>query len=321
MEALLKSLQCNKDIVRLDLSNNLIDDQGVINVCQTVASLPQLKSLNLSGNLLTLDGVMKMENLFSVSRMHLIELSELNLSFNKITDQGVQCVSKMCSTLPKLTKLSLKSCHLSSMENFTGAALGQLVSLDVSHNNFKNLRALWAYLSVDKIRELNLDLSVGSNYSQFPKELIDFLKSAQSSGTVLSLENLSLANCSFSDSLVWELVQALRPASQLKQLSLMNNSSLSSLSLKTILKSNLPLEGVNLRGCHQIASDFKGADLSDFTTDVTNLPQKLVVSISSEEDKSSLAASFKDLWISQFGGEHVKVEQSEHTLSITYSPE
>lgn len=316
MEALLKSVQCNSDMVRLDLSYNLIDDQGVINVCQTVASLPHLKALNLCGNLLTVDGFMKMENQFSVSRVHLAELSELNLSFNNITDAGVKHVSRMCGLIPKLTKLSLKSCHLSTLDNHN-AAFDQLTSLDVGHNSFKNLESLWTNLRLDRIRELNFDLALSDSYSTFPRELVDYLKSGSSSNASVCLERLSLANCGFTDSLVWELVQSLKASSNLKSLCLMNNPNLSTVSLKSVLNGRLPLDELNLRACPQIATDLKVSELIDCA-----LPRRLILSLSNVEDKSSLAAALKDLWQCQFAGQLVRIEeQTTHTLIISCLPE
>lgn len=312
MEALLKSLQSNTEVVRLDLSDNLIDDQGVINICQAVASLPQLKVLNLSGNLLTVDGVMKMDNLFS--RMNLNELSELNLSFNRITDGGLKCVGRMCSTLPKLSKLSLKSCHLSSLENLN-IAFNQLVSLDLGQNNFRSLKSLWSNLRLDRIRELYFDLAINSGYADFAKELIDFLKSKDP--LQMQLEVLSLANCNFSDSNVWELVKVLK-STQLKKLSLMNNPNLSSMSLKTLLNGNLPIESLNLRGCHQILVELKVEELQEYQSKVSSLPNSISLSISSLEEKSFIMQSLKDLWVSHFGSDRVQLQQeSSHTLTIT----
>lgn len=318
MEALLKSLQCSPDVVRLDLSNNLIDDQGVTNVCQAVASLSQLKVLNLSGNLLTADGVMKMDNLFSGSRMHLTELSELNLSFNRITDQGVQYASRLCSNLPKLNKLSLKSCHLTRMDSLN-ITLNQLSSLDISHNNFSNLRSLWTSLCLDKIRELNFDLAISNSYSQFPNELIQYLKSSHSNQ--LPLESLFLSNCNFSDSNLWEMLQVLKKA-QLKHLSLMNNQNLSSLSFMSLLKCNFPLDTLNLRACNQMTVDLKVSELSECIEDIINLPRRIIVSISRVADKTAFTSALKDLWVSHFGANNVQFETiADHTLIISISSE
>lgn len=318
MEALLKSLQCSPDVVRLDLSNNLIDDQGVTNVCQAVASLSQLKALNLSGNLLTADGVMKMDNLFSGTRMHLTELSELNLSFNRVTDTGVQYASRLCSNLPKLQKLSLKSCHLTRMDSLN-LTWNQLTSLDVSHNNFGSLRSLWTNLRVDRIRELNFDLAISSSYSNFPSELIQYLKASHSNQ--LPLESLFLSNCNFSDTNLWELLQVLKKA-QLKHLSLMNNPNLSSLSLMSLLKGNFALDTLNLRACNQMAVDLKVSELSDCIPDITNLPKRMILSISRVADKTAITSALKDLWVSHFGAKNVKSENiANHTLIISISTE
>lgn len=313
MEALLKSLQSNKDIVKLDLSNNLIDDRGVINVCQTVVSLERLKSLNISGNLLTADGIMKIENQFSVARQHLGELTELDLSFNKITDGGVKSVGRICEILPKLNVLCLRSCHLTTMHSLSNTAFDRLVELDLSHNRFKNLSSLWSVLELDQIKVLNLNLSIASFYTKFAREFVDFLKAQRNSN--IALESLSLANCNFTDSLIWELVHALKPSCNLTKLDLMYNSQLTFLSAKTILQSGLPLNSLNLRGCHQVAIDLKADELYD----VNNLPRSIVLSLSKVDDKTALAESMKSLWISKYGLDPVEIEQTNNTLKITYS--
>lgn len=315
MAPFLKSIQCNSNILRFDLSYNLIDDQGVINVCQAVTSLARLKSLNLSGNLLTIDGVMKMENQFSVSRISMAELSELSLSFNKITDGGVKNLSRMSSALPNLSNLHLKSCKLTTLDHYN-VAFDQLVCLNLSHNSFKNLTSLWANLRPDKIRELNFDLAISSSYSTFPNELIDFFKCE--THCQVRLERLSLASCNFSDSLVWQLVQELKLSNSLKYLSLMNNTNLSALTLKTLIDSNLPLEVVNLRGCHQIAADLKVSELRECNS---NLPRKLILTISNVEDKDSFAEAFKNLWVAQFGMDQVRVWQKAQTLMVSCNTE
>ena len=313
LEALLKSLQCNADVVRLDLSNNLIDDQGVINVCQMVASLPRLKCLNLASNLLTVDGIMKMDNQFSVVRGQLAELSELSLSFNKITDEGVRNVSRMCGNLPNLSKLHLKSCHLTSLEHFN-VGLDQVVSLDVSHNSFRNLRALWRNLRVDRVRSLNFDLAIADSYSSFPGELIEFFKI--SNMRPLQLESLSLANCNLTDIVVWELVQALKSGVNLKKLNFMSNPNLSSLSLKSVLKSNWPLEEMNFCGCPQVMSELKASDLFECTSEATALPRKIILPVPSAEDKDSITTAFKDIWMSHFGSDKVNVGVSSSTIVV-----
>lgn len=312
MEALLKSLQCNSEVTQLDLSNNLIDDRGVINVCQAVVSLSQLRCLNLSGNVLTVDGIMKIENQLSVARGCLRELSELNLSFNNISDAGLRYVSSICNGLPRLSKLSLKSCRLTKLEDFQ-ETLNRLVSLDLSHNSFTNLRTLWSNLNGQVIQELNFDLAISSGYSTFSRELIDFLNSEKP-----NLRCLFLGNCKLTDSLLWELLQSLRAKGSLKRLSLMNNSMLSSMSLVALLRSNLHLEELNLRGCNDLVVDFNMTSLSEISADITMLPRKLIMAMSSAKEKQSLTSALQNLWISQFGPGSVRVDgTTDHTLIIT----
>lgn len=313
MEPLLKALQFNADIIRLDLSHNFVDDQGVINVCQTLSSLSKLKTLNLSGNLITIDGLMKMENWFSQSRMQLTELVTLNLSFNNITDDGVKCLFRICNTLPRLSQLSLKSCHLSSFGGFY-PCFEQLVSLDLSHNNLKNLQSLWDNLRLDRIKELNFNFGVSSNYTEFPNQLITFLKKGNLAS--FPLESLGLSNCNFSDANLWELLQVLNN-SRIGSLNLMNNVNLSTVSFKYLLTSKLSLEELNLIGCSQMLPGIEDSNLQESLGDDLKFPKRVSLSVINRDSSGSLLRTLKQLWTHHCGFDRVKFDHNSHTLIIT----
>lgn len=72
------------NIERLDLSNQLIGDRRFVDACDAIAK-SSIKTLNLSGNKLSNDGMVSLSVV--LRSMHV--LTDLNLSRNKISDDGI----------------------------------------------------------------------------------------------------------------------------------------------------------------------------------------------------------------------------------------
>lgn len=295
VEPLFKSVQHHKTLRSVDLSNNCIEDQGVTFLCQALPSLPQLKILNLSGNLITVDGIMKLENMFNNPRVKLSELSELNLSFNPIGDESVLYLSLICNNLPKLSDLKLASCNLTTFGD-NNLCFDQLTALDISFNSFYNLIPIWLHLKVDKVKSLDLGFAVSQNYTTFGKDIATALRNPRGCA---KLEKLNLSSSFLSDSDLWEILQLIK-TTNISYLELVQNLNLTFISFRYLINSNLHLKVLNLIGCENLLTGFQGEGLLDACT--INLPENVNVHLQTDlETMEMILGHLKSIWNRHWG--------------------
>ena len=126
LEPLVSVLQNNKILVSINLSHNKIDDKQLTLLCKALPSTGKLRlfELDLSHNLISNDGCTTyMETLASVHSVIYIET--LHLNNNKIADEGAKAIANNLSKLtPQLTTLNLGG---NSFGNEGAAALSDTI--------------------------------------------------------------------------------------------------------------------------------------------------------------------------------------------------
>lgn len=248
LQPVFKALHHQNSLVELNLTRNLIQDEDVMSLVLALPTLKNLRILNLSGNMITVDGV---KNLCLTHDSNVdLKLTDLDLSFNPLRNESLRFLAKFCNNLNNLKNLKISSCEITNFidENLNFPALHQL---DMSYNSL-NIASIRKVLSnLNSCHMTSLNLSFCAKEEGIAEHIAAFLNS----GTCQNLKELSLMSCSLNDADIWEIIRSLPKSVILESLKLTGNSHLTSISFKILLNSK-KLKYIKLIGCQKLLMDF-----------------------------------------------------------------
>ncbi|KAK3429736.1 hypothetical protein EUGRSUZ_E01227 [Eucalyptus grandis] len=202
-------------LIYLDLSGN--DLHG--DILGTLRNLKDLQGLYLSS--LNLNGILDVNDLFTLKNLTTLYLSNSNISFTK---------SFINATTSKLTYLYLDSCNLTEFPRFIGY-LSELSWLDLSHNRIQGIIPRWMWNN-SKESLMYIDLSHNlltsflKNQTDLPSPNLNYLDiSSNLLKTTLLVPPPSVMVYNISNNFLYgEVPTSICEVSSLTMLDLSNNS-------------------------------------------------------------------------------------------------
>lgn len=146
---------------QLALQGNRLRDEGMIPVASLLSTLPSLQGLDLSSNIISYIGAQALAEALPKS------LISLNLSLNKVGNQGLEYLAQGFGRLVCLETLAMEDCGLkaSADEYWTGfGKLWSLKSLDLTCNILpftRLLPVLASLVHLETLKLANTDLNPG----------------------------------------------------------------------------------------------------------------------------------------------------------------
>ncbi|XP_076222152.1 tonsoku-like protein isoform X2 [Nomia melanderi] len=230
--SVLKTLEYEKNVQILDLSNGELQDMGkILNDC--ILRLSILQELHLQGCNMNSTCLNKLEKLP-------LQLKLLDLSYNPLGPTSHEILSKLLIPLLQLRTLNLRYCQLSSFSFLQKNS--SLVNLDISWNNFTE-NGLCTLLQ-RQLLNLNLSNTTASNEYNLVKSIFNATNSS-----FANLECLELAACHLSDV---DVRNILSQALNLCKLVLKGNREIGVQSLNLLLKYTPTLRHIDVSGCKSI---------------------------------------------------------------------
>jgi len=274
LQPIFMAIEYEKDLIVLNLSCNIMQNIGMKHLVKVLSQLDKLQSLNLSGNVITYDGIKEFNSIFSINENALPELSELNLNNNPLCNDSVEMLERICLKLKSLKKLHLSDCSLSNFYN-CNLLFNQLSLLDISYNNLdlNNIKNLFNYLNPSKLVNFNLAFSIKSSAIVIGDELNKFLcKNLQ---PIPHFDCLNLTNCNLTDDVVYELLKNIST----DNLILINNENLTKKSFNYLLNNNPSIKLINLASCSNLLIDIDYDDLINVNNGVKFYPEQITLSL------------------------------------------
>lgn len=296
---LLKAIHFQSNLTVIDLTNGFLEDDGVKYLAQALPTIPQLSTLNLSGNLITSVGIKYLDTIFDAHPNALTELKNLNLSFNPLQNQSLNSLSKLCLNLIQLRSLHLSSTELTDLEDYD-LRFDALFELDLSWNSFVTggLVKAMEKLNASKVTKLNL------SFSSVPPEtddenggntnFIDSLINSLNNGTCSNLEEIYLVGCNLNDVNCWRLLTTVARSKVLRTISIRDNPALTKISLKFLLE-NIFIKNLFLEGCRMLVSDITDVDVKSLSMP-NNCCENIYLSLSNENNKEAELVILQKIW-------------------------
>uniref|UniRef100_A0A1B0CB68 Tonsoku-like protein n=1 Tax=Lutzomyia longipalpis TaxID=7200 RepID=A0A1B0CB68_LUTLO len=308
---LFKAIQHHVNLSAIDLSNNVIEDEGLVYFCQSLQSLKHLTALNLSSNFLTENGLLRLANVLQESREVLLpELTDLSLSHNPLGNGSRKYLADICERLPKLRRLQLAACDLTELGDFN-FAFERLESLDLSFNCFRDsdeLRTVWRSLDVTKIECLKMAFCIQT--PGMGKFLSNFLQS----GSPRYLTELHLQNCHITDGEFWNILKALT-GKEMHVIDLAQNP-LTILALKYLLTTSISVKHVSFLGCEKILCNIHL--LEELPPHVEEQhPEKITLYGKSIEEDS--IEHLRTIWTSCWPNRDARTERNRNVIILASS--
>lgn len=176
-------------IVSVKLNNNLIDDEGISALCEHLSSCPNLSILDLSNNKINDNGCKAISQLLASDS---VNIPSVQLSNNNISDEGAEALAELLATDKKINSLNL-CCNSVGDSGATALAKAltentTLNSVNLSNNNIGATGAL-------AIRDL---LSSNKDINTFNISNNSNLKSGNELNEFLNVSGYSLSSLVFS---------------------------------------------------------------------------------------------------------------------------
>lgn len=284
----------------IDLTFSFIEDDGVKFLSQAFPTLPQITSLNLSGNLITVIGIKHIALLLETQPNCLSELKELFLNFNPLQNQCLLPLSSICCNLPVLNTLHLVSTELTNLREFD-LKFGSLVDLDLSYNTFEldGLGKAIQKLNTCKLSRLNLSFCAPrvddseEIFDNSNKPLVEALAMAFNAGSCANLEEVHLSSCGLTDVDCWRLLQPISRSKVLRQIALKDNAQLTKVSFKVLLET-LSVKYLHLEGSKMLLNGFTEFDAESLA--IQNCCENITISLSGLAKKSEEIDALQRLW-------------------------
>lgn len=328
---LFKSLHFQTNLLTIDLSECFLEDEGMKFLAQALPTIGQLNTLNLSGNLITTNGIKYLTSslkIDSIDSVLLPELSTLNLSFNPLQNQCIPLLAKLCQKLPQLRSLSLSSVEFTDFQDFD-LKFNALTDIDLSLNEFTSTGLSNAIERLNASKLVRIDLSyclasASARNSQNVNGLVDALTTVLNAGTCANLLEVHLSGCHLNDVDCWRIIQVLARSKQLLVVTLRDNPSLTKVTWKFLLE-NLNVRNLYLEGCTSLIVDLNGTDVMTLQIQsieecCKNITISMVTSEDSQVSDTEQIDLVKRMWnvVSRNAG---KLFKQNRKLLLTIEPE
>ncbi|KZC13712.1 Tonsoku-like protein, partial [Dufourea novaeangliae] len=232
--SVLKTLEYQKNVQILDLSNGELQDIVGVVLSDCFSKLSTLQELSLQGCDIDSKCLNKLVNLP-------LQLKLLDLSYNPLGPTSQEILCKLLTPLLQLRTLMLRYCQLSNLRFLSNN--NSLVNLDVSWNNFFE-DGLCNSLQ-RQLLNLNLSNTAPSNEHNLVKTIFNI-----TNVSFTNLECLELAACHLSDI---DVRNILSQVSNLSKLVLRGNREIGVQSLNLLLKYAPTVRHIDVSGCKSIS--------------------------------------------------------------------
>ncbi|XP_063040219.1 tonsoku-like protein [Engraulis encrasicolus] len=278
---LLRALKLQASLTELRLSANRLADALLPELMAAVATMPKLRLLDVSANLITGEGLKKAaDSLDGKSQPAFPCLEELDLSMNPLGDGHAQSLSCLLSSCPVLASLSLQGCGLTArflqqhrlLLASALAGTGHLRSVSLSHNALGStgFELVLKTLPLHCLSHLHLSAVCKGPADQPALELLVTLLTQGD----CALTHLGLASNGLTDHSIASLSRCLPVCPSLVSLDLSANPDVTSAGLHSLLvglrDARRPLTHLNLQGC-QVAGPWHAVSLDDLAELVQDL--------------------------------------------------
>ncbi|KAL1517241.1 hypothetical protein ABEB36_001030 [Hypothenemus hampei] len=247
LSPLFKSLHNQKSLTEINLQGNFVNTQTMSLLCSSLATLPNLETLNLCCT--SIQDIGQLAS--SISAVP--KLKTLNLSDNILLKHSCLKDLNVITNSVSLRTLNLSNIGLGDLSNCPEAlCLKTLDSLDVSLNelNDNDLRKFFTWTDGNVLKTLN----VSRNRGQRPlKQLLN----AFNNESIIVLQEINLCASKVNDT---DLFDLLRMAENLSKINLSHNNELTSISLRRLLGQGR-LSEVNLTFCNNIWTYFDANEI------------------------------------------------------------
>ena len=215
------------NLIRLNVSGNIINDEGATALADALLENTKLEELCLSDNSLHVESINKI-----FSRLQISTLIKVIISHNEITDEAADVIANFLSRNTRLQELDLSHNDLQAagVVSICQVNLSKLTNFSLSHNSITSDAAnqIAAFLSCNANLKV-LDLSS----TELQKvDCKDIFKALQNISTISSL---NVSNCNVGNEAADELATVLFHNLKLEMIDLSYNN-LSPLDIATILR-------------------------------------------------------------------------------------
>lgn len=298
-------------------------------LAQALPTINQLTTLNLSGNLVTANGLKYLSATLEASTdtTLLPELSTLNLSFNPLQNQSIPPLAKLCQHLSQLRSLSLSSVEFTDLQDFD-LKFNALTDIDLSLNEFTSTGLSHAIDRLNACKLMRIDLSYcfasSARNSQNANDLVNALIKLLNAGICAHLEEVHLDGCHLNDVDCWRIIQAIGRSKQLLVVTLRDNPSLTKVTWKCLLE-HLNARHLHLEGCSALIADLTETDVRTLQTkSIEECCKNIIISLATADDSNEPDAGqialLKRMWnvVSRDAG---KLFKHNRNLLLTIEPE
>ncbi|KAK7590065.1 hypothetical protein V9T40_001678 [Parthenolecanium corni] len=239
----LKAISHYQNLQNICLSACFLQDQSFKALVDNITKLNDLRSLDVSVNCISNDGLSHLARVISANSLRTLE--ELNFSYNPLGEESVSSLINITTNLMYLRSLNLKFIGLTptSLYGVSNFALENVESLDISSNKLdrEGVTKFLSTLDVCKIRSLNLSSTGGAEVF---RECLLFLDR----GPLFNLRVLNLSDMDIDDNDLEQIVPSLTTANELTKLDLSNNSRITQAAHGLVSKLS-QLKELDLTGC------------------------------------------------------------------------
>lgn len=314
VQPIFKALQHQSSLLKLDLSCNYIQNEGIKFLSQTLVTLKHLDLLDVSSNMVTARGIEQLYNALGKAS-NPIEIKRLQLSFNPIQSQSLKFVSALCQH-NNIESLSLTSCDLTDANRLE--QLSTVKCLDISYNHLtsEGFRGFLGKMNPGITETLNLERCTSE--PSLGDSLVQFIRS----GCYASLKEINLAGLNFSENEILDVLGSTEKCEQLKIIDLSHHKQLTFLSLRYLFFSmeSRTLEHVKLIGCKNLQNPLNMFNYPNIDGQRVNLLRSVELSVPKASTEFSTREGFiekmKDFW-DAVSGYRGKVENDENILRLT----